>query len=67
VAAPKLPLVGRQELLSLLDACTWGYPVLRVPTVALGPTPGEAANLHSLSESLYVGIPKRWCSTADTW
>jgi hypothetical protein len=22
---------------------------------------------HSLSESLYVGIPKRWCNTIDMW
>jgi hypothetical protein len=35
-----------------------------------GCEPTGVANIlssRSLSESLYVGIPKRWCSTADTW
>jgi hypothetical protein len=44
--------------------------------VTPGPTLGEAANPRvganilspcSLSEFLYVGIPKRQCSTADMW
>jgi hypothetical protein len=35
-----------------------------------GCEPTGGANIlspRSLSESLYVGILKRWCSTADTW
>jgi hypothetical protein len=62
LAASKLPLAGRWEPLSWLEACTRGYPVLRVPTVAPGPTPGEAVNpwvgptsfSHTAFLSLYV-------------
>jgi hypothetical protein len=43
-ATSELPLAGRREPLSWLRACTRGYPVLRVPTVAPEPTPEEAAN-----------------------
>jgi hypothetical protein len=32
VAASELPSAGRREPLSWLEACTQGYPVLRVPT-----------------------------------
>jgi hypothetical protein len=32
--------------LSWLEACTQGYPVCRVPTVAPRPTSGEAVNPH---------------------
>jgi hypothetical protein len=35
-----------------------------------GCEPAGGANIlspRSLSESLCVGIPKQWCSTADTW
>jgi hypothetical protein len=32
MAASELPLAGRRESLSWLEACTREYPVLRVPT-----------------------------------
>jgi hypothetical protein len=44
VAASELHSAGRREPLSWHEACTQGYPVLRVPTVAPGPTSGEDAN-----------------------
>jgi hypothetical protein len=44
VAAPELPQPkGRSRCLDLM-LVRGGYPILRVPTVAPGPTPGEAAN-----------------------
>jgi hypothetical protein len=62
MATLKLPLAGRWEQLSWLEACTQGYPVLRVPIVVPGPTPGEAVNPrvgltsspHAAFLSLYV-------------
>jgi hypothetical protein len=62
VAASELPSARRREPLSWLEACAQGYPVLRVPTVAPGPTSGEATNPrvgptsfpHAAFLSLYV-------------
>jgi hypothetical protein len=58
VPTPELPVLGgitqcyrhvgacgcMSYLSSRLRACTWGYSVCRVPTVAPGLTSGEAAN-----------------------
>jgi hypothetical protein len=41
------------RLLSYLEACTQGYSVCMVPTVAPGPTSGEASNQQVGPASLF--------------